>query len=46
MVSKVKQQLYEYWEQQAKDENLGETIREWYKDKLRKAGVKGYERKQ
>lgn len=39
VVSKQKQADIRYWLMQAKDKNLGWTIREFYKDKLRAAGV-------
>jgi len=39
MVSKQKQADIRYWMKQSQDKNLGWTIREYYKDKLRDAGV-------
>lgn len=28
------------WQRQVKDPNVGESVKEYYRDKLRKAGVK------
>lgn len=39
MVSKQKQTNIRWWKKQVKDKNLGDSIREYYKDKLREAGV-------